>query len=308
MLVSLGFVASVLSEELTTSRTCRLRNASDVRIRELIGENLTALEQVITFLERHHVHLYRISSNVIPFASHPINTVPWWKEEGGRLKRIGARLREAGIRVSTHPGQYTVLNSPHPAIVSAARAELVYHARLLDALGADTTSKIVVHVGGLYGGSERDAMDRFIATARRLPAAVRRRLVVENDDRLFDADEALSVGQAAGLPVVFDWLHHRANPCRRPVVKVLREIFATWSKADGRPKIHLSSQAEGAPSGAHADFVSPQDLMDFLRIAPATPFDCMLEAKQKDRALLRLREELHLRGIDEARLAAGFRA
>ncbi len=272
-------------------------------MRELIEENLTALERVIDFLERHDVHLYRISSNLIPFASHPINTVPWWKEHAGRFKRIGTRLLKAGIRVSTHPGQYTVLNSRHPAIVSAARAELVYHARLLDALGVSAASKIVVHVGGLYGGSESDAMDRFIACAKRLPPAVRRRLVVENDDRLFDADEALTVGKAAGLPVVFDWLHHRANPCRRPVTKVVREIFATWTKADGRPKVHLSSQADGAPSGAHADFVNPQDLMDFLRIAPATPFDCMLEAKQKDRALLRLREELGMRGIVEADLA-----
>ena len=307
MLARLGFVASVLSEDLSTSRTCRLRNASEARIRELIAENLTALDRVVSFLRRHRVHLYRISSNLIPFASHRVNTVRWWDDYAEMLSRLGARLRRGGIRVSTHPGQYTVLNSPTHAIVAAARAELVYHARLLDALGAGAECKIVVHVGGLYGASEAEAMDRFVSTAVTLPDRVRRRLVVENDDRLFDADEALAVGRAAGLPVVFDWLHHRANPCRRPVADVLTEIFATWSAADGVPKIHLSSQAAGGPVGAHADFVDPRDMMAFLQVAPAMPFDCMLEAKQKDRALLRLRDELEARGIVEAARARSRR-
>jgi UV DNA damage endonuclease len=300
MLASLGFVASVLTEDLSTSRTCRLRNASNARIRELITANLTALGRVISWLERHGVHLYRISSHLIPFASHPVNTVPWWDEYAHELTQIGARLRRARIRVSTHPGQYTVLNSPTSAIVGAAQAELVYHARLLDALGVEGDSKIVVHVGGLYGASERLAMDRFISNVNQLPDAVRRRLVVENDDRLFDADAVVQVARAAGIPAVFDWLHHRANPCRRPISDVLAEIFTTWSASDGRPKIHLSSQAPHAPAGAHADFVDPKDMLDFLQVAPSVLFDCMLEAKQKDRALLKLRQDLAAYGIVEA--------
>jgi UV DNA damage endonuclease len=198
-----------------------------------------------------------------------------------------------------------VLNSPQQPIVSAAVSELVYHARLLDALGADATCKIVVHVGGLYGASERLAMNRFVAVANTLPDTVRRRLVVENDDRLFDADQALEVGRAAGVPVVFDWLHHQANPCRRAVPEVLFDIVQTWTAADGRPKIHLSSQAAGAPVGAHAPFVDVRDVLAFLDVAPPVPFDCMLEAKEKDRALLRLRDELNALGIVETRVAAG---
>ncbi len=305
MLERLGFVASVLSEDLSTSRTCRLRNATGERIRELIDENLNALDRVASFLERRRVTLYRISSNLIPFASHRANTIRWWDEYADTFTRIGERLRAAGVRFSTHPGQYTVLNSPQKSIVSAAVSELVYHARLLDALGADNTCKIVVHVGGLYAASERLAMDRFIATANALPETVRRRLVVENDDRLFDADEVLEVGRAARIPVVFDWLHHKANPCRRAIPEVLAEIFDTWTAADGHPKIHLSSQASGAPAGAHAAFIDVRDVIGFLEVAPPVPFDCMLEAKEKDRALLKLRQELRAVGIIEARLTDG---
>jgi UV DNA damage endonuclease len=303
MLARLGFVASVLGEDLSASRTCRLRNATEERLRGLIAENLAALERVFSFLERRRIHLYRITSNLVPFASHPVNTIRWWDEYADTFTRLGATMRRVGIRVSTHPGQYTVINSPHGAIVRAAVAELVYHATLLDAFGADTSCKIVVHIGGLYGGSEREATERFIAVAKGLPGAVLRRLVVENDDRLFDAEAALHVGRAVGIPVVFDWLHHQAHPCRRPAPDVLGEIFSTWTSAHGRPKIHLSSQAAGGPVGAHADYVDPADMMAFLRLAPPAPFDCMLEAKQKERAVLRLRDELAARGIVEIALA-----
>jgi UV DNA damage endonuclease len=303
----LGFVASVLSLDLTTSRTCWLKTATPARMRELIAQNLEELEKVFSFLEAHDIRLYRISSNVVPFGSHPVNTLRWWQEFGGELRALGQRARALGVRVSMHPGQFTVLNSPHHAVVTAAIAELVYHARLLDAMEMDESCKLVIHVGGLYGGSEDDALDRFARVASTVPVEVRRRLLVENDDRLFDAAQALRVARQVGVPVVFDWLHHLANPCEEPLADVLAAIFDSWSVADGRPKIHLSSQAAGKAAGAHADYVAADDFLAFRAAAPPDrTFDCMLEAKQKDKALLQLREDLRGRGIEEAD-AAGHR-
>ncbi len=302
MLARLGFVASVLSEGITTSRTCRLKNATAARLRELIRENLDGLGRVIDFLERERILLYRLTSNLIPFASHPVSTLAWWDEFGASLGAIGRRFTTLGVRISLHPGQYTVLNSPNPNVVRASIAELDYQAQLLDLLGAGPSGKIVLHIGGLYGGSEQAAMDRFCAVALDLPARVRRRLVIENDDRLFDAEEALSVSRRIDAPVVFDWLHHHANPCAAPLGEVLPAIFATWQERDGRPKVHLSSQAKGAPAGAHADFIDPADARAFFAATPPHPFDCMLEAKEKDRALLKLRAALRRRGILESDL------
>lgn len=297
MLDRLGFVASVLSEGLSTSRTCRLANATPLRLRELIAQNLEELDRVLTFLERNEIRLYRISSNIIPFASHSVNKIQWWKEYASDFRHLGKRIRSLGVRVSTHPGQYTVLNSPTASIVTASVAELVYQARLLDALDVDESCKIVIHGGGLYGATEAIALARFIDRALELPKEVLRRLVIENDDRLFDADEVLGVSRALNIPVVFDWLHHNANPCRRPVAVVLNEVFATWKAQDGPPKIHMSSQAAGAAAGAHADYVELAHVLAFLQVAPPVRFDCMLEAKQKDRALLRLRDELRSAGV-----------
>ena len=299
MLARLGFVASVLTENISTSRTCRLKNATPLRLRELIRENLDALGRVVDFLDQHRILLYRITSNLIPFASHPVNRLPWWDEYADDFAALGRRFQALGIRVSTHPGQFTVLNSPSPLIVEAAVAELDYHARLLDAFGADFSAKIILHVGGLYAGSEAVAMDRFCDVASRLEERVRRRLVVENDDRLFDAAEVLQVARRIGVPVVFDWLHHHANPCGAPLAEVLPAIFETWQAEDGTPKVHLSSQAAGGPAGAHADFIEPVDAFACFAALPPQAFDCMLEAKEKDRALLKLRADLRRHGIVE---------
>ena len=115
MLARLGFVASVLTENISTSRTCRLKNATPPRMRELIRENLDALGRVVDFLERRRILLYRITSNLVPFASHPVNRLRWWDEYSDDFTALGRRFRSLGIRVSTHPGQFTVLNSPSPA-------------------------------------------------------------------------------------------------------------------------------------------------------------------------------------------------
>lgn len=299
MLARLGFVASVLTENISTSRTCRLKNATPQRMRELIRENLDALGHAVDFLERHQILLYRITSNLIPFASHPVNELRWWDEFAEDFMVLGRRFRALDIRVSTHPGQFTVLNSPTPRIVEAAIAELDYHARLLDAFETGPSAKIIVHVGGLYAASESVAMERFCEGASKLSERVRRRLVVENDDRLFDAEEVLLVARQLRVPVVFDWLHHHANPCRAPLSEVLPAIFETWRPEDGKPKLHLSSQAAGAPRGAHADFIDPADALACFATLPPHPFDCMLEAKEKDRALLKLRSALRTRGVVE---------
>ena len=269
-----------------------LKYAQPERLRGLIRDNLAALPKVIEFNRDHDIRLFRLSSDAIPFGSHPVNEVPWWDEFAEELAAIGVLIRAADMRVSAHPGQYTVLSAIKPETLEAAIRDLVYHARFLDALGTDPSAKIVVHGGGLYGDKDA-AIARWADAFARLPEAVQRRLIVENDERLYGVEDVLEISRRTGAPVVFDAFHHRVYSSRADDYRAwLEAAFATWKPRDGPPKIHFSSQAPGQRPGAHAQTVDPDEFVDFLAQAPPRPFDCMLEAKEKERALLLLRQQL----------------
>lgn len=298
MLRRLGYVAISLSLGGIGNRTCRLTNATPERLRELVTLNLDALERILRFNVEHNIKLYRITSEIIPFASHPVNQLLWWEEFGDRLRGIGDFIKQHDIRVSMHPGQYTVLNSPRTDVVTNAIADLSWHTRFLDTLDVDDSCKVNIHVGGVYG-DKAFAIERFVVVANELPAAIRQRLTVENDDRTYTADDLVEVASRSGLPFVFDWLHHHANPnSTGNVTEIMHRCFETWKPEDGVPKTHYSTQSPNLRPGAHSDFIDPDDFMLFLDAAPDQPFDCMLECKSKDLALLRLRDDLQVRGVE----------
>lgn len=292
MLRHLGYVGQNLSLGITTSRGTILRNATPERLRALTLENLHALAEILAFNARERIYLFRISSRIIPFASHPVNRLEWWREFAAELSELGRYVRDQGMRVSMHPGQYTLLNAPDPRVLEASLRDLEWHTRFLDSLGLGPEHKIVLHAGGAYA-DKAAAIDRLVEIHRRLPEAVRRRLVLENDDRIYTVGEVLALSGRTGMPVVFDWLHHQANPgVAADLHDLLERCFTTWREPDGLPKVHFSSQAPGKRPGAHSDYVEKEGFLRFYREVVDLDFDCMLEAKAKDLALLRLRREL----------------
>jgi UV DNA damage endonuclease len=206
----------------------RLANATPERLRELIAANLDALETILLWNEAHGIEVFRLTSNLIPFASHPVNAVAWWEEFEPRFAVLRSTIARSGARLSTHPGQYTVLSSTGAAVVEAAVSELDYHARLLSALGLDRSHKIVLHVGS--GASDPHATrGRWAAAFERLGADARARLVLENDER-WPLDAVLELASPLGLPVVFDAFHHAlAPPARDLDVRAATLVAAeTW--------------------------------------------------------------------------------
>lgn len=157
----------------------------------------------------------------------------------------------------------------------------------------------MLHIGGVY--EDRIASTaRFIERALGLSAAVRERLILENDERGYTASEVAGIAERAGVPAVFDWLHHQINPgLPEPVEEILARLLATWRERDGPPKLHYSGKAEVGRAGAHSEWIDPADFVAFAGVvsrasalAGKHQVDCMLEAKGKDLALLRLREDL----------------
>src|SRR5690242_9612050 len=177
MLRRLGYACRCLSLDDSSPRGTILRNATPERLRALTAANLERLHRVLDFNAAQGVRMFRLSSDIVPFGSHPVNSIPWWDEFAEPLAHVGEQIRASGMRVSMHPGQYTVLSSPDPRILDAARADLVFHTRLLEALGMDPRHKIVVHVGGAYS-DKAAALDRWIRAVCKLPEPVRARLVL----------------------------------------------------------------------------------------------------------------------------------
>jgi len=295
MIHAVGYAGICLGlPECSVSRTVRLANATPERLRELIRLNLTDLLAILAYNVRERLCLFRINQGVIPLLSHPANTLAWWEEFAPLLRQNGELIRARGLRVSMHPGQYTVLNSENSAVVEASLAEVAAACRVLDTMGLDRRHKIVIH-GGAGKPDRASALARWEAIWPRVPANARARLVFENDDRVFSTEDLLPLCRRLGIPLVFDWLHHRAQPggwTGRPVAEIMAEVVQTWAPADGPPKVHFSSQDSGKRPGAHAYWLDKEDFFAFAAEMSGFTVDMMAECKGKDLALLRLREEL----------------
>jgi UV DNA damage endonuclease len=309
----LGFAVKVLGAGgLASHDTRRWQSGPHLSV------SLDRLEAILGYLEDNAIGFYRMATGLAPYASHP--DLPQFRDQpracAERLAQLGARARKAGIRLSTHPGQYTVLNSEDERVAALAVAELEVQAEILDGMGLAPEAVVVLHVGGAAGGTAA-ALDRFARGFERLSDAARARLVVENDDRAFGLADVLALAERIGRPVVWDVLHHHCHdPARIPDREALALAAATWP-AGVTPKVHFSSPRTAVeerrrrvgrrverslalpPLRAHADLVDPIAFEHFLAATVAgRDVDVMLECKAKDLALLRLREQLAARGID----------
>jgi UV DNA damage endonuclease len=306
----LGFAVKVLGEGGLPSHDTR-RWQSGPHLRTSLGH----LRVVLDYLDRHDIRMYRMATALAPYASHP--ELPQFhrqvEECATELAELGALARELDIRLSTHPGQYTVLNSESDAVRAAAAAELEVQGALFEAMGLGPEAVVVLHVGGAAGGHAA-AGDRFLTGFEQLSERARSRLVLENDDRVFGVGQALGVAERAGVPLAFDILHHRCHdPEGIDDREALQLALESWPSGV-RPKIHFSSPRLDIGEKRrkvgrrvertlmlpdmrlHADLIDPVAFEGFLRhTANGLDFDVMLEAKGKDLALLRLREQLQSR-------------
>lgn len=279
--IRIGYACINISIDAVTSRGCLLKNATQERLRELIGMNLQGLHKILEYNSEKGIRLFRISSDLIPFGSHEVNKLEWHREFEAELACIAAIIKREGMRVSMHPGQYTVLNSNREEVVRSAVRELEYHARVLDSITSTAEHKIVLHIGGVYGDKEA-ASNRFIENYKKLPDSLKRRLVIENDEKNYNACEVLQISYATGAPVIFDNLHNAINSCGEAEAPLVRECARTWKSVDGQPKLHYSQQDRGKRRGAHSQTIEAAPFFGFLEELGGMDADIMLEVKDKN--------------------------
>lgn len=277
----IGYACTPASLPYRTSRTFILKNFNEKVFTECTAANLEDLMSILNWNVKNHIYMFRISSDIIPFASHQVNKLKWWEIFEQELLKIGAFIKQNDIRVSMHPGQYTVLNSPKEEVVENSIADLEYHCRFLDTLGVDYTNKIVLHVGGVYG-DKASAMRRFMENFKKLSPSLKKRLVLENDDKCYTVTDVLEICSHLKIPAVFDNLHHKLNPCTLKWDQLLLKVQETWTKADGKVKLHYSDQDLVKKGGAHSKSVVTANFLHYLESIKNIDANVMLEVKDKE--------------------------
>lgn len=273
-----------------------IRKTFDVRgleyVSQLILQNLHDLEKIIHWNEDHGIKLYRMSSDMFPWASeYNIVDLPKSNQIIKQLERIGHIVQEYQQRLTFHPGQFNVLVSPSDRIVKNTIKELEFHAQVMDYMKLPQTpyAKINIHLGGAYG-NKQESMQRFCKNFDHLSDRVKLRLTVENDDKasMYTVQDLFEgIYRPLNIPIVFDYLHYVCNPGNMSEQESFLMAYQTWSE-NIEPVFHVSESKQkvdpNAPLRAHSDYIT--SCVDTY----GKKVSLMLEAKAKEQAVLKYKE------------------
>jgi len=275
----------------TTNSTFRLASYSDERLVQKVENNLNCLLKILQYNVQKGFYFFRISSDLVPFASHPVCTFDWAGHFRGKFRKVGEFIKEHNIRISMHPDQFVVINALKDDVVERGVRELEYHCTLLDKMALDSTAKIQIHLGGVYG-DKRSAIDRFIERYNSLSESLKSRLVIENDDRSYSLEDCLSVHEKIGIPIIFDSFHHQCLNNGETLRQGLQLSASSWKESDGIPMVDYSSQQRGRRPGSHAKTLNIAIFKKFIHETRGLDFDLMLEIKDKEKSALKALEVL----------------
>ncbi len=283
--MKIGYPCINLSLKCRSSRTFRLKNYSEVRFIETVKNNLNCLAKILEFNFQNKIFFFRITSDLIPFASHPIMKFDWKEYFKLKFKEIGAYIRNKSMRITMHPGQYTVLNSKNDKVVQNSIKELKYHADILELLGLDPKAKIITHVGGVYD-DKKNSIKRYIKRYKELSENIKKHYVIENDDKNYYLKDCLLINESTEIPIVLDSYHHYCHNQGESLEVAIVLSNKTWKKDDGLPILHYSSEHPYKGKYRHADEIDITNFREFIEITRKYDFDLMLEIKNKEKSAI----------------------
>ncbi|HEX3034579.1 MAG TPA: UV DNA damage repair endonuclease UvsE [Thermodesulfobacteriota bacterium] len=273
------------------NQTFRLKSYSDKRLIETVENNLSYLLDMLKFNVENNLLFFRISSDLVPFASHPVCNFNWENHFKEKFQALGNFIKRYGIRISMHPDQFTLINSQDENVYERSVAELLYHTKILDLMELDLTAKIQIHVGGVYGNKD-ESITRFIRRFQVLDNTIKRRLVIENDDRLYNLRDCYRIHIETGVPILFDAFHHELNNSGEVPAEAFHLFSRTWKKEDGIPMVDYSSQEIDTRRGTHTLAIDTKHFEKFINDTKNFDFDLMLEIKNKESSALKAVEIL----------------
>jgi UV DNA damage endonuclease len=314
MKIQFGYVSTALdlwdaspSKALTFTRFSTLpKDERMEKLKAVTLQNLQHTKRILHYNIAHEISVYRLSSSIVPLATHP--EVMWdfltpFKPE---WEELGQLVERHNLRVSFHPNQYTLFTSTRDEVTLNAVKDMEYHYKMLEAIKGLEKGVINIHIGGAYG-DKAVSIRRFHDNLKKLPIVVKRKMTLENDDKTYDVLETLEACEKEGIPMVLDYHHYMANQGNVDLSLYLERIFNTWRSTNTVPKVHISSPKSEQAYRSHADFVSLEFILPFLKMAKDLnqDFDIMIEAKQKNLAMQKLVEEIAaIRGVKRVAGAA----
>jgi len=231
------------------------------RSSDLALQNAKDLVEIIKWNERNGFKLFRMSSDLVPWASEfKLSDMPDYTKFSNVLKGAGTLAKSYGQRITSHPGPFNVLVSPNDRVVDNTIRDLSIHGEHFDLMGLERSHQnpINIHCNGVYG-DKMSAMNRFITNFKRLPESVQSRLVVENDDKasMYSVKDLMYLHEHIGIPITFDYHHHKFNTGGLSEQEALELAMSTWG--DYKPLVHYSEsrllEQEGVKAQAHSDFI-----------------------------------------------------
>lgn len=312
MKIRLGYVSlSKAMGSITTSSTVtytnfELNNKSYDKLYQIIDNNLNSLKEILIYNIRNNLHFYRLTSKLIPLATHDKVNYDYITPFKDKFDEIGRLIEENNLRIDTHPDQYAVLNSVNSGVVKNTIEILDYHYRILEALNIKD-KVIILHVGGNNFGKEK-SIKRFINNFNKLPNYLKEVIVIENDDKVFNLKDVLFISKELNIPIVLDYHHFICNNDKEKLEDLIEDVFDSWNNKKMNPKIHFSSPKSKLKKEfrSHHDYIDVDSFMGFIDKVKYLnrDFDIMIEAKAKDDALYRLVRQLKYRSdysfIDES--------
>ena len=292
-------------DEITGSRSITIKTIKEKGFDEAEKRSLANIEdlkKMMYWMKKIGISVFRLPSDMIPHGSnHDLQKID--KERGLRynnlifckkeLSELGDVAKSLGIRCTFHPGQYNQLGTQKKDVLIRTYFELSMHCKILDFMGMDKDGVMVIHGGGTYGEIEKTS-NRIIKVINLLPERIKRRLVLENDEKCYSPDNLLKICEATNTPLVFD-IHHYVcyeknnTGEQKSLDYLIPRILETWRKKDIRPKFHISEQNEEKRLGAHSFYIEEiqQDLLEIPEKFDIG-LDLMIEAKGKDLAIEKL--------------------
>ncbi|KMT20818.1 UV DNA damage repair endonuclease UvsE [Clostridium cylindrosporum] len=303
MKVNLGYVAiSLKLKDSSPNRTTTFKNLSKLdpsiwkkKLSDLAIMNIENTERIIRYNNAYGIKLYRMTSKIIPLATHDaLKGWEWEDELKGSFELLGTTIKKLGIRVSAHPDHFVLLNSPREDVLASSIKDLEYHVKMFKLMGLSNESKLVMHIGGVYG-NKKEAIERFYKGFDSLNEDIKERIILENDDKIYTAEDVLSISSNISVPMVLDVHHDRCNKGENNLEDILSSIYDTWKGRDYPPKIHFSSPKSESDFRAHSEYIDKDSFIDFIELSKRVDgrdLDVMIEAKKKDLSLFKLIDDI----------------